>query len=87
MLETTSLTLADCPQCARRVVIACDLDENDELIDICAHCSTPLTEEMKRSSAGGYALRALGYTIEGEGPDTEGCGVGGGSCGSGGCGS
>lgn len=84
MIETTALETAACPTCARQVLVACDLDANDELIDVCAHCNTPISADTKRSAAGGYTLRALGYTIEGEGPDSEGCGIGGGGCGSGG---
>lgn len=83
MMETTALDVAHCTQCNKNVVIAQDLSEHDELIDICVHCSTPLQSSNDRKTLGGYALRALGYTVEGEGPDSEGCGGGGcGSCGS-----
>lgn len=87
-MESTALPLAQCPACARRVLVAWALDDHDEMIEVCAHCDTPLPDDVERKPMGGYALRAQGYTIEGEGPDTEGCGTGSGSgcgtCGSGG---
>lgn len=80
MIETTALDIAHCPRCERRVIVAQALDDHDALISVCAHCDTPLHDAP--APVGGYALRALGYNVEGEGPDTEGCGSGGcGSCG------
>lgn len=89
-MESTALNIAKCPACERRVLIAYALDAHDEMVEVCAHCDTPLPSDAERKPMGGYALRALGYDIEGEGPDTEGCGTGGGGCGTcgsgGGCG-
>lgn len=82
-MESTALNTVHCTHCDRRVLIAWALDEQDEMIEVCAHCDTPIPHDVEAKPMGGYALRALGYDIEGEGPDSEGCGAGG-SCG--GCG-
>jgi hypothetical protein len=66
-----------CESCDREVVVARDLDERDELVPICPHCDTVL--DAVKSERGGFALRSLGYEVEGEGPKSRGCGSGG-SC-------
>lgn len=83
-MESTALDIAKCSACDRRVLVAWALDDNDQVLEVCAHCDTPFPTDSERKQMGGYALRALSYDIEGEGPDTEGCGIGGGGCGSGG---
>lgn len=84
MYETLSFPVAQCQVCARRVLIAQSLDAHDALIDVCSHCETPIAAEEARKPYGGYALKFIGYDVEGEGQEQRGCGSGGG-CSSGGC--
>lgn len=83
MYETLTFPVADCPICKRRVLIAQGLDACGELVDVCTRCDAPLPVDNARKSYGGYALKFIGYDVEGEGQEQRGCGSGGG-CGTGG---
>lgn len=79
VLETLTFPVAFCEHCGRDVLIARDLNEEDELIDVCSRCDQPLEDAPRQKKMGGWALRSIGYDVEGEGPDQKGCGSGG-SC-------
>lgn len=77
MLETVTFPVGFCACCDKRVVLARELDDHDNLVSVCPHCDTVIAES--EFTMGGHALRTLGYDVEGEGPKTAGCGTGG-SC-------
>lgn len=89
MSDTIAFPTSYCDCCTKQVLVAQDLDASDALIDVCVHCDTPIAVNAQRRHAGGYALKALGYTLveedDGGGCGTGGCGTGGGGCGTAAC--
>ena len=80
MLETATFPVSYCPSCARDVVVARDLDVDEQWVEVCTRCSGVLPSAASTRRYGASSVVALGYAIEGYG---EGCGSGGcGSCGS-----
>ena len=88
MYETLSFPVAHCETCQRRVLVASALDANDDIVEVCSHCESPIGDQAERKAYGGYALKFIGYDVDGEGQEQRGCGSGGcstGGCGTGGC--
>jgi len=80
-LESVTFPVAHCSDCARDVLVASDLDEQDRWIRVCTLCSAELPGPGTRQYSA-ESLRVLGYDVEGS---SLGCGGGGQSCGT--CGS
>jgi ribosomal protein S27AE len=85
MLETVQFNLSTCPSCGPNVLLAGDLDDSGELVDVCAHCGTRIPDASRRRELGPASLLRYGYDVEGE-REQLGCGGGesggcGGSCG------
>lgn len=74
-----------CPDCARDVLSARDLNPQDELVDICVHCARQLERAPESARwVGADTLSENGYFVEGH--DTPEASRGGGGCRGGSCG-
>ena len=69
--------IADCPRCARQVLLAHDL-QDDALITQCVHCGQRIDDATEVDAA---RLDSLGYTVEGMAKPKGERGCRGGQCG------
>ncbi|MCB9507000.1 MAG: hypothetical protein H6697_04935 [Myxococcales bacterium] len=77
-----TFSVGACESCARDVLLARDLGDDDDWIDVCTRCGAAVPESAGRKRFGVTSVRALGYTFDDD--DSGGCGSGGcgGACGS-----
>lgn len=75
MIETVTFPVRFCATCTCDVVVARDLDDADDWVDVCTRCASVMPPGPRRQLAPS-ALTAMGYEVEGEGGEI-GCGSGG----------
>lgn len=79
MFETFSFPVKPCSSCARDVLVARELDDADEWVEVCTRCGTALDASRPARAWTASALSGIGYDVEGESA-AAGCGEGGGGC-------
>ncbi len=83
--EAVTFLVVHCPQCAREVLTARDLDADGQLVDVCLHCAARLDRQAPSARwLDADALSQRGYFVDGSEAKasrhgTRGCR--GGSCG------